>query len=140
MRSTTVRASSVFALVLALVSIAGAQTPEKSNANTSFPTLLKSFQLSLKSDVPGIVESTIYNLVQCKSVFPDRDYSKFNRTLDEIAGRTDDAKIAYKATLAKLYLMYGAQFQDPTVFDYTDHEKAFQQVADQLATNLLVSR
>ena len=104
-----------------------------------FDQLLRGFEMATRSDVPGIIESTIYNLVQCKSVFPNREYSHFVRWLDETSAGSGDATIAYKATLASIYLRYGSPLNDPSVFDPGDHEKAFKTVAAQLAAKLLAT-
>jgi hypothetical protein len=95
--------------------------------------------MAKRSDVPGIIESTIYNLVQCKSVFPDREYSRHIRWLDQTSASSKDASIAYKATLASMYLRYGSPIDDLSVFDPVDHEKAFKSVAAQLAAKLLAT-
>jgi hypothetical protein len=104
-----------------------------------FDRLMKSMDIDSHMDIPGIVESTIYNLVQCKSVFPDKPYARFVRWLDETATGNPDAAIAYKATLASLYLRYGSPIKDTSVFDPNDHEKAFKTIADQLAAKLLAT-
>jgi hypothetical protein len=140
MKSITRRGSLVLLFVLSVGIVGWAQPAETPHASYNFPTLMKNFQVSLRSDVPGVIESTMYNLVQCKNIYPDQEYAKVYRSLDEVAKNATDATIAYKASLVRLYLAYGAKFTDPTVFDYSDHEKAFKHVANQLASNLLVSR
>ncbi|MBK7256931.1 MAG: hypothetical protein IPI01_03775 [Ignavibacteriae bacterium] len=50
-----------------------------------------------------------------------------------------DAAIAYKATLASIYLRYGSPINDPSAFDPNDHEKAFKTIAEQLAAKLLAT-
>jgi hypothetical protein len=104
-----------------------------------FDRMVKGMNVEAHSDIPGIVESTIYNLVQCKSVFPDKDYTRYIQWLDETAARQTDAALIYKATLASMYLRYGSPVSDNSVFDPGDHEKAFKTIAAQLATNLLAT-
>ncbi len=104
-----------------------------------YDQLMRAFDRASRSDVPGITESTIYNLVQCKSVFPNREYSRVLRWLDEVSANCSDATIAYKATLASMYLRYGSPINTVSVFDPGDHEKAFKTVAAQLAAKLLAT-
>ena len=104
-----------------------------------FNKLMNTFDESLRSDIPGIVESTIYNLVQYKSYFPDRDYSRFSRTLNDIARRGTDPTIAYKASLAGMYLAFGSRIEDKSVFSPYEHETAFEEVASQLTKKFLLS-
>jgi hypothetical protein len=135
-------------LVIMMVFAAGAtmaqdaaaqiQSPEGRYAG-QFDRLMKRMDVDAHRDIPGIVESTIYNLVQCKSVFPDKGYARFVRWLDETAATYPDAAIAYKATIASLYLRYGSPITDASVFDPNDHEKAFKTIAAQLATKLLAT-
>ena len=117
---------------------AGSQSPEVRYAG-QFNRLMKSMDIDSHMDIPGIVESTIYNLVQCKSVFPDAEYTRFVRWLDKTAAGNPDAAIAYKATLASIYLRYGSPINDPSAFDPNDHEKAFKTIAEQLAAKLLAT-
>lgn len=123
---------------LAQEATAPSQSPEVRYAG-QFNRLMKSMDIDSHMDIPGIVESTIYNLVQCKSVFPDKDYSRFVRWLDETAASNPDATIAYKATLASIYLRYGSPVKDASAFDPNDHEKAFKTIAEQLAAKLLAT-
>jgi hypothetical protein len=104
-----------------------------------FDRLMRGLEMAKRSDVPGVIESTIYNLVQCKSMFPNREYSRHIRWLDEMSTRSGDATIAYKAGLASMYLRYGSPISDPWIFDPVDHEKAFKTVAAQLAAKLLAT-
>ena len=130
-------------ILLSVVLVAGptarAQSETHRYAAYDFNRLMTAFDQSLQSDVPGIVESTIYNLVEYKSYFPDRDYSRFNRTLSDIARRSKDPSIAYKASLATMYLTYGSTIEDSTVFSPYHHEAAFELVAKQLTKKFLLS-
>jgi hypothetical protein len=136
------------ALVIMMVFAAGAAMAQEAAAQSQppavryagqFDRLVKGMDLNSHKEIPGIVESMIYNLVQCKSVFPDKEYTRFVRWLDETASTNDDAAIAYKATLASIYLRYGSPINDNSVFDPYDHEKAFKSVAAQLAAKLLAT-
>lgn len=144
--STRMLRFSVVAVMM--VFAAGAAQAQQASADPSSPEvryagqydrLVKGMDINAHQDVPGIVESTIYNLVQCKSVFPDKDYARYVRYLQETAARQSDAALIYKATLASMYLRYGSPIRDGSVFDPSDHEKAFKAVADQLATTLLAT-
>jgi hypothetical protein len=97
------------------------------------------FHESLRSDVPGIVESTIYNLVEYKSYFPQKEYSNMIRELNDVARDASDPSIAYKASLAGLYLLCGSKLGDNSVFTPYDHEPAFKLVAEQLEKKFLFS-
>jgi hypothetical protein len=128
-------------LAAALISAADAHTQSKEDryARYDFNKLMYVFDESLRSDIPGIVESTIYNLVEYKSYFPDRDYGRSIRMLSDIARRSTDPAIAYKASLAGMYLTYGSRIEDSSVFNPLQHEAAFERVAEQLNKKFLLS-
>jgi len=116
-----------------------AQPEEARYESYNFDRLMKSFDVSLRSDIPGIVEGTIYNLVEYKSYFPNRQYGRLIESLDRVARTSADSTIAYKARLAGMYLAYGSTLGDGTVFTPYDHEGAFKMVSQQLERKFLLS-
>jgi len=140
MKMPTVLGSLLLAAALTTGSSARAQSDETARyARYDFNKLMNAFDESLQSDIPGIVESTIYNLVEYKSYFPERDYSRFAHMLNDIARKNADPTIAYKASLAGMYLTYGSTIEDKSVFSPYEHETAFEQVANQLTKKFLLS-
>ena len=149
MKSRTVLGIAVIVVALSAAVTAHAQPDETRYAKYDFQKLMKAFDSSLRSDrdrlrkrsdVPGIVESTIYNLVEYKSFFPDREYSRLIQTLSDVARSSTDSTIAYKASLAGMYLSYGTRLNDASVFTPYNHETAFRGAADQLVRKFLLSR
>ena len=140
MKTRTVLGIAAIVAALTVTVTAHAQPEEARYARYDFQKLMKSFDSSLRSDVPGIVESTIYNLVEYKSYFPDREYSRLVQALRDVARNSADSTIAYKAGLAGLYLSYGARLDDASVFTPYNHETAFKVAADQLVKKFLLSR
>ena len=140
MKSRTILAAAALAAALSVTAPVSAQPDETRYARYDFQKLMKSFDSSLRSDVPGIVESTIYNLVEYKSFFPEREYARLVRSLDDVARTTSDSTIAYKASLAGMYLSYGSRIDDTSVFTPYDHETAFKVAAEQLEKKFLLSR
>ena len=140
MRSRTILAAAALAIMLSVAATAGAQPDESRYARYDFQKLMKSFDSSLRSDVPGVVESTIYNLVEYKSFFPEREYARLVRSLQDVARTSQDSTIAYKAALAGMYLSYGSRIDDTSVFTPFDHETAFKTAAEQLEKKFLLSR
>lgn len=97
------------------------------------------FPASLKSDIPGIVESTIYNIVVYKNYFPEKNYDKIANILSSVAHENYDPAIRYKAYLAEMYLNSSANVSLKPESPAQDHEYIFIQIADQLEKNLLVA-
>ncbi|MGO9481048.1 MAG: hypothetical protein ACLP05_04600 [Candidatus Kryptoniota bacterium] len=98
----------------------------------------KMFDMDLhKNDVPGIVTSTLYTLVQCKDRYPDMDYSRLLNTVSKVERESSDPSIAYKAYLVNMYFSHSGDIQ-VTPFRYAyDHDQLFKQIADQLEAKFL---
>ena len=59
---------------------------------------------SLYNENKGVVESAIYVSIQFKNKFPNENVSTFVEALERIIQENDDARIRYKAQLAKMYI------------------------------------
>ena len=140
MKLRTVLETILLSVVLSGATAAHAQPDEARYVSYDFNKLMKAFDASLRSDIPGIVESTIYNLVEYKSFFPNREYAKLVRALDEITRSSADSTIAYKANVASMYLTYGTRLEDAGAFSPYNHETAFKLAAEQLVKKFLLSR
>ncbi len=100
---------------------------------------LREFPNSLKIGVPGIIESTIYNIVLVKKYFPDEDYNNVIKALSKVAQSSDDPSLKFKAHLALIYLTYGSDIELKPIRDTYDHEYIFKQISEQLEKKLLVA-
>ena len=99
----------------------------------------KEFDYSLQSEIPGIVESTIYTVIEYKNSFPELNYARLGNELDEVARENKDVAISYKARLASMYLTYSSNIQITPVSPALDHEYLFRQIAEQLEKKLLAA-
>jgi hypothetical protein len=90
-----------------------------------------------RSDIPGVVESTLYTVVECKNSFPDLDYSRILSTVNKVAQENDNSSIAYKAYLASMYLSHSSDIRVKPIPDAENHEYLFKQIADQLEQKFL---
>jgi hypothetical protein len=95
---------------------------------------------SLNSDIPGIVESSIYNIVLIKKYYPDANYSSIIEKLNNIAEENPDPSIRFKAHLASIYLSFNEGINIKPEHNTYDHEYLFRQIAEQLESKLLVSK
>ena len=100
---------------------------------------LEMYELNLhRSDIPGIVESTLYAVVECKNRFPDLDYSRLLNTVNKVSQESNGISIGFKAHLVSMYLTHSLEIQIAPVPDSDDHEYLFKQIADQLEKKTLV--
>lgn len=136
----SMRAASItFAAILVFAITATSQTKEPEGRTFNHPRNFKEFDYSLQSEVPGIVESTIYTVVLYKNRFPGLDYSRIQNGLDEVARDNKDAAMSYKARLASMYLTYSADIKITPASPAFDHEYLFRQIAEQLEQKLLAA-
>ena len=132
--------TAVAVLILLAVSIRiDAQPKYSAKDRPDIEKAMKIFPESLKSNVPGIVESTIYNVVVYKKYFPEKDYSKVLSVLNSVARENENPAIRYKAYLAEMYLNSGSRIDIKPTTPALEHEYIFIQIADQLEKNLLVA-
>lgn len=129
-------------VVLTVVTISATNFGEQKTSALSKKMIeiaLQEFPSSLNLAVPGVVESTIYNIVLVKNYFPDEDYSKIIKALNKVAQSDDNPSIRFKAHLALIYLTYGSNIELKPIHDTYDHEYIFKQLSEQLEKKLLVA-
>ncbi len=95
---------------------------------------------SLDSKIPGIVESTIYNLIEIKKYYPSGDYSDVVEKLNDIAQNYPDKTIRAKAYLAGIYLSSRDLLDVNPVENYSSHDYIFKQIAEQLENKLVYGK
>ncbi len=112
------------------------------NATGKAAIAKKAFEVcppSLNSDIPGIVESTIYNIILIKKYYPSADYSSIIKKLDKIAETNSDPSIRFKAHLASIYLGFSDVIHVQPMENVYSHEYIYKQITKQLGNELLVS-
>jgi len=99
---------------------------------------LEMFGISLQAkEYPGVVEGTLYNIIECKNLFPEVDYSDLVAPINKLAKEPNDLIIGYKASLVGLYLAHSSEFHITPMRGAQDHEYLFKQIADQLEQKLV---
>jgi len=134
---TRARAAMTMAAIFVFAFTAISQTTEGEGRTFNHQRNFKEFESSLKSEIPGIVESTIYTVVLYKNLFPVLNYSHLQNELDQVARENSDVSISYKARLASTYLNYSNNITITPVSPASDHEYLFRQIAEQLEQKLL---
>ncbi len=99
---------------------------------------MKNFRLSLKSDIPGVVEGTISDVVVFKKLYPDLDFDGIVDRLNEVAETSKVPVISYKAHLASMYLAHPAQFEIVVPNENPERQDdVFRQIMNQLQKQLV---
>ncbi|MBN2426487.1 MAG: hypothetical protein JXR46_09560 [Calditrichaceae bacterium] len=65
---------------------------------------------NLSHENPGIVESTIINVMILKLYQPEKDFEKISKKLDELTLESADESTRFKAFVAASYIKYGQDF------------------------------
>jgi hypothetical protein len=138
MRTGYLKTALLVSMLLAF-SIGTYAQPNYSEKRKDIERALQVFPASLKSNIQGIVESTIYNVVVYKNYFPAKNYDNIVSVLNSVARENEDPAIRYKAYLAEMYLNSSASVSLKPESPAQDHEYIFIQIADQLEKNLLVA-
>ena len=100
---------------------------------------VEQIQTALKSDNPGVVESSIYVSLMAKNMFPEFNYNKVLNELSDLAADGNSAVIKYKAQLAAIYFKYPALFTDIEFKPTETPDKYFKMISNKLVDNSLVS-
>jgi hypothetical protein len=135
------KARNVFLVVATLVFVASAfAQPGTVERQQHFQALtMKNFRYALKSDIQGVVEGTIFDVVVYKKYYPELDYSGILDRLNDLAVEGKAPLVRYKAHLASMYLTSGEQINIVPAKDTWDQDAVFRQIAEQLEKNLLSS-
>lgn len=127
------------ALLIAPISAKAAEKAKTAKYETVVEKSSKWFPVCLNSNYPGVVESTIYNIVILKKYYPEADYSNYIKALNKIAEKHSDASIRYKAQLAIMYLKLNDGISIKPVPGAERHDYIFDQISNQLNNKLLVN-
>ncbi|MEJ2618269.1 MAG: hypothetical protein P8Z35_25155 [Ignavibacteriaceae bacterium] len=100
---------------------------------------LKTIPSSLESNIPGIVESSIYNAIVVKNYYPEGNYSDIIDRLNDISKENPDPAIRAKAHLASIYLNSNNIITVEPKHNAFDHEYIFRQITQQLDNKFLIS-
>ncbi|MDD8019321.1 MAG: hypothetical protein PHP42_13195 [Bacteroidota bacterium] len=145
MKNTFVKTIFTFVAVVMMTSVNGIAQSNDTALDSSIykrkinnTAILNNFQMSLKSDIKGIIEGTIYNIVVYKRYFPQMNYSKIIDNLEIVIQENEDPSISYKAQLAIMYLRHANRIDISPVGHAIDHEYLFKEISEKLEKELLV--
>lgn len=127
-------------LLVAGIIFSASSYAQGNNYTPTVTVLKKAYEVcpqSLDSNVPGIVEASIYNVILLKKYYPTADYSSIVNKLNKIAEKNMDPSIRFKAHLASIYLSFSEIINVQPKFIF-DHEYIYKQITDQLEKNLVV--
>ena len=141
MRNTLKAVAFVAMLTVGVGSVALAHPDTSEKSGITQELVLKNFEHSLgMRDYPGVVESTIYNVVVFKNRFPQLDYARVASMLQRLAEQNQDASLSYKAELAYLYLNLNGGLDLDAQPGSADHGYIFKQISEQLAQKFLAAQ
>ncbi len=124
-------------VVVAFGAIAVAGPNDTAVHNRIVDLSMKNFRQSLKSDIPGVVEGTIADVVIFKKLYPNLDFDGIVNRLNEVAETSKVPVISYKAHLASIYLAHPAQFEIVPDENSEQQDDVFRQLASQLQKQLV---
>lgn len=125
--------------VFAFSAIAAARPDDTTTRNRIVNLSMQNFRQSLKSDIPGVVEGTILDVVVFKKFYPNLDFDGIADRVNDVAESSKVPVISYKAHLASIYLAHPAQFEIVPNTDPEKQDDVFTQIANQLQKQLTAS-
>lgn len=126
-------------LIIAMLTLSATSYARPADAETHQRIVnlsMKNFRYSLKSDIRGIVEGTILDVVVFKKFYPALDFDAIAERLNDVAQSSKVPVVSYKAHLASIYLAYAGQFEIVPNVDPEKQDDVFTQIADQLEKKL----
>lgn len=113
------------------------------NEEKLFDILERSAIYGLSSDVRGIVESTLYNVVDYKVKYPAFDSEILIQKISEIALEGENHSLRYKAYLALAYYknqeVFGTQDELLSMLDYKNQDRVFFYLQDEVQSGQFTS-
>ncbi len=130
----------VFYTIIVFTANSNAQPVKKVSPVVMAKRAMKVIPSSLDSNIPGIIESTIYNVIVVKKYYPSADFDNIIDKLNEIEKENPSPSIRFKAHLASIYLTFGNIIDVKPKHNVFEHDYIYRQIANQLEKKLLVSR
>ncbi len=94
---------------------------------------------ALESEIPGIVEGSLYNIVLCRKYFSALDYTVTLEKLQWLIAENKSSSINYKTHLTLLYLSDANNLTITPKSDPETHDYLFRQLSKELEMKMLVS-
>ncbi|MBI1933027.1 MAG: hypothetical protein HYS24_10875 [Ignavibacteriales bacterium] len=126
-------------IILSLVLLFSLNLNAQSINKKSLSELTKIVTQNLKSSSEGVAESSIFVSLQFKNRYPKADNKIIVDALNDLASNSNNAKISYKAQLAKIYFENPELFKDVKVNTIFDDQKVFEQISEKLNSVVLAS-
>ena len=113
------------------------------NEKELFNKMEKGLIYSLNSNVTGVVESSLFNAVNYKIIYPEFSSARVEQILSRIAREGDNHTLRYKAYLTLAYYKNQDQFDSPetllSLLDYKHQNGIFFYLQDEVRNEQLTS-
>lgn len=114
------------------------------NEKELFNKLEKGLINGLKSNVKGVVESSLYNAISFKVAYPEFDSRRVKEIISTIAKEGDNHSMRYKAYLTLAYYQNQNQFDSPetllSLLDFKHQDGIFFYLQDKVQTEQFTSK
>ena len=108
----------------------------QSSEENYFNKLLDIIYNNLESKTEGVSESAIFVSLQLKSKYPNIDSEKFIDALEQIVENSKNAKVSYKAELAKLYFQNPDWFEKVEIKSILMEEEVYVKIAEKISSKM----
>ncbi|MHB8904733.1 MAG: hypothetical protein ACYC4T_04515 [Melioribacteraceae bacterium] len=94
--------------------------------------IVKTALYGMSSEIPSIVEASLFVLLEVKNKYPNEDYKKLLDKLNELAQNGSTLSIKYKAQLTSLFINYHDLFRDVTILGSENPDLSFKMIASKV--------
>ncbi|MFA6456488.1 MAG: hypothetical protein WCW40_06660 [Bacteroidota bacterium] len=92
---------------------------------------------SLRSDIQGIVEGSIYNIILSKRYFSGLDFTNATEKLKRVVSEHSSPSIRYKAHLALIYLSNADSITITPISKAGSYDYLFRQISEEVSSKML---
>lgn len=89
----------------------------------------------MNSEIPSIVESSLFVILEVKNRYPNEDYKELLDKLNDLAYNGPTISIRYKAQLVSLFFNYHDLFKDVQITENNNPDKYFRIIASKIENN-----
>lgn len=113
------------------------------NEKELFNRLERGLVHNLKSDVKGVIESSLYNAISYKIEYPEFDSEKVKEIISRIVLEGESHSLRYKAYLTLAYYKTPSKFDSPetllSLLDYKHQDGIFFYLQEKVQTDQFTS-
>lgn len=129
----------IFYVLLLILLIISQNIDAQPTNDEKIEKIVKNCYNCLIHDNQGVVESALFVSIQFRNKFPNENTRVFIEALKELAEKSQNPRISYKAQLAKIYFKNTELFKNVEIKSIKEEKQVFEQIAKTLNNVILAT-